>query len=97
MCNIDNSYTEPVHSTSDLFLTDQLRKEGKLPPIGGLLKTETDPTYTMSDSKPVPALAFGLYKVPPTEEGENIISDAIAAGYRHFDTRLLYTSPSPPD
>jgi diketogulonate reductase-like aldo/keto reductase len=44
----------------------------------------------MSDSKPVPALAFGLYKVPPTEEGENIISDAIAAGYRHFDTASLY-------
>jgi diketogulonate reductase-like aldo/keto reductase len=44
----------------------------------------------MSNGAIIPRLAFGLYKVPPTEEGEQIISKAIAAGYRHFDTASLY-------
>uniref|UniRef100_A0A7S4WCK1 NADP-dependent oxidoreductase domain-containing protein n=2 Tax=Ditylum brightwellii TaxID=49249 RepID=A0A7S4WCK1_9STRA len=38
----------------------------------------------------MPQLAFGLYKVPPTEEGESIVLNAIAAGYRHFDTASYY-------
>jgi diketogulonate reductase-like aldo/keto reductase len=44
----------------------------------------------MSNDAKIPSLAFGLYKVPVTEEGEAIISDAIAAGYRHFDSASLY-------
>lgn len=49
-----------------------------------------DPFYTLSNGTHVPALAFGLYKVPPTDEGEVIISNAIDSGYRHFDTASLY-------
>jgi diketogulonate reductase-like aldo/keto reductase len=49
-----------------------------------------DPVYAMSNGKHVPALAFGLYKIPSTEEGEMTICDAIKNGYRHFDTASLY-------
>jgi diketogulonate reductase-like aldo/keto reductase len=63
-----------------------------LPALGGLLESPTDPTYTMSDGRVIPTLAFGLYKVPPTEEGKKIIADAIAAGYRHFDTASVYAN-----
>jgi len=38
----------------------------------------------------IPQLAFGLYKVPPDENGEKIILDAIDVGYRHFDTASFY-------
>jgi diketogulonate reductase-like aldo/keto reductase len=39
----------------------------------------------------IPALAFGLYMVPDTYEGEQIILGAIHhAGYRHFDSASIY-------
>ena len=39
----------------------------------------------------VPALAFGLYKVPNGDEGVRIIDDAILrAGYRHLDSASIY-------
>lgn len=36
----------------------------------------------------MPQLAFGLYKIP--KDGEQIVLDAIAAGYRHFDAAPIY-------
>lgn len=48
------------------------------------------PTLSMFDGKDVPVLAFGMYKVPATNEGETIVSDAIACGYRHFDGASIY-------
>lgn len=77
---------------SALFLADQLRKDGKLPPIGGLLSSPKDPTLRLADGRFVPSLAFGLYKVPAGSEGVSIISEAIQAGYRHFDTASLYNN-----
>jgi diketogulonate reductase-like aldo/keto reductase len=44
----------------------------------------------MNGTESIPVLAFGLYKVPISEEGERIVNDAIQAGYRHFDTASLY-------
>lgn len=39
----------------------------------------------------IPALAFGLYKVPSGDEGVRIITDAIiGAGYRHLDSASIY-------
>lgn len=39
----------------------------------------------------IPALAFGLYKVPQGDEGVKIITDAILeAGYRHLDSASIY-------
>ncbi|KAL3944307.1 MAG: hypothetical protein SGBAC_001600 [Bacillariaceae sp.] len=49
-----------------------------------------DPFVTLNNGTHVPALAFGLYKIPATNEGEEIISNAIKCGYRHFDTASLY-------
>lgn len=46
--------------------------------------------YTLIDGNTVPSLAFGLYKVPATKEGEKIIANAIAEGYRHFDSASIY-------
>jgi methylglyoxal/glyoxal reductase len=87
---------------SSLFLVEQLRREGKLPPAGELatplnhhLDAEIandgpEPTYQLSNGAKIPQLAFGLYNVPADEKGEEIILQAIAAGYRHFDTATIY-------
>lgn len=40
----------------------------------------------------MPQLAFGCYKVPDTPEGEQILNNALAAGYRHFDTASYYNN-----
>ena len=45
-----------------------------------------EPMLKMYDGTPVPQLAFSLNLVPPTKAGEEIIANAIKAGYRHFDT-----------
>jgi diketogulonate reductase-like aldo/keto reductase len=80
-----------VQAMCSLFLLDRLRKEGKIPPLGELATPLcTEPTLTMSNGKSVPQLAFGLYKVPASVEGERIILNAIHAGYRHFDTAAFY-------
>ncbi|CAJ1938242.1 unnamed protein product [Cylindrotheca closterium] len=52
--------------------------------------TSDDPFYILNNGTRVPVLAFGLYKIPGTNEGEEIISSAIKSGYRHFDTASLY-------
>ena len=80
----------PVLSSSALFLVDQLRKDGKLPPCGGLVNSPNDPILRMRDGRVIPMLAFGLYKVPSGSEGLEIILKAIEAGYRHFDTASIY-------
>lgn len=62
-----------------------------MPPRGKLATPlETQPTCVLSNGKCVPRLAFGLYKVPASDEGEQVILDAIHTGYRHFDTASFY-------
>jgi diketogulonate reductase-like aldo/keto reductase len=74
-------------------LLEQLRKEGKMPLLGKLATPlMVEPTLTMSNGRGILQLAFGLYKVPATQEGESIILDAICAGYRHFDTAAFYAN-----
>lgn len=51
---------------------------------------QTAPVEDPATRQFVPALAFGMYKVPDSAEGEAIIADAIRAGYRHFDTASYY-------
>ena len=46
----------------------------------------------MNTGAKIPQLAFGLYKVPNSEEGEKVIAEAIAAGYRHFDSASVYSN-----
>lgn len=62
-----------------------------MPPLGEFATPlATEPSLVMRNGKTVPQLAFGLYKVPASDEGERIILDAIHAGYRHFDTAAFY-------
>ena len=44
---------------------------------------------TLSNGVQVPILGFGVYQVPP-EDTERVVSDALAAGYRHIDTAAGY-------
>src|SRR4051794_41767854 len=37
----------------------------------------------------MPVLGFGVYAVP-AEETERVVTDALAAGYRHLDTAAAY-------
>jgi diketogulonate reductase-like aldo/keto reductase len=39
---------------------------------------------------PVPQLAFGLYEIPDSEDGESMIQSAVDVGYRHFDSASFY-------
>ena len=79
---------------SSLFLMSQLRADGKLPAAGELASPlcTPEPTLTMNNDQKIPQLAFGLYKVPSDEHGEEIILNAIKAGYRHFDTASFYAN-----
>ena len=50
------------------------------------------PTYKLTrgfGEYAIPSIGFGLYKTSP-EESEASVAAALDAGYRHFDTALLY-------
>lgn len=53
-------------------------------------QTDKHALTIQSNGSSMPILAFGLYLVPADESGVSILSDAIAAGYRHFDTASYY-------
>ena len=44
----------------------------------------------------MPAIGLGLWKIAREDTAETVCG-AIAEGYRHLDSCLLYTSPSPRD
>jgi diketogulonate reductase-like aldo/keto reductase len=72
-----SSATTPLHPPPD--------------PVLELSTTTTASTNGSCHTVPTIAqLAFGLYNIPNTEEGEWIIGNAIAAGYRHFDGASIY-------
>lgn len=45
----------------------------------------------LNDDTTMPALGFGLYKVPP-EEAERVVGDGLAAGYRLIDGAAFYAN-----
>jgi 2,5-diketo-D-gluconate reductase A len=47
------------------------------------------PTVTLNNGVAMPILGFGVYQVPG-EETEQVVTDALAAGYRHLDTAASY-------
>ncbi|ROR89369.1 diketogulonate reductase-like aldo/keto reductase [Nocardioides aurantiacus] len=51
--------------------------------------TLTIPTVTLNNGIEMPTLGFGVYAVSP-EETERVVTDALAAGYRHLDTASAY-------
>lgn len=47
------------------------------------------PTVTLNNGVEMPILGFGVFQVP-AEETERVVTDALAAGYRHIDTAAAY-------
>ena len=47
------------------------------------------PQVTLNNDVQMPILGFGVFQVPP-EQTEQVVSDALAAGYRHLDTAASY-------
>jgi 2,5-diketo-D-gluconate reductase A len=47
------------------------------------------PEVTLNNGVRMPIVGFGVFQVPP-EQTEQVISDALAAGYRHLDTAASY-------
>ncbi|MEU2831158.1 aldo/keto reductase [Streptomyces lavendulae] len=46
-------------------------------------------SVTLNNGVEMPILGFGVYQIPP-EETERAVADALAAGYRSFDTAAAY-------
>ncbi len=49
----------------------------------------TIPTITLNDGHSIPQLGFGVFQVPPEDTAE-VVSQALAIGYRHIDTAEMY-------
>jgi len=47
------------------------------------------PELQLNDGRSIPQLGFGVFMVDPAET-ERVVSDALAAGYRHIDTAAIY-------
>ncbi|MEP7765926.1 aldo/keto reductase [Sanguibacter sp. 25GB23B1] len=47
------------------------------------------PNVTLNNGVEMPILGFGVFQVP-AEETERVVTDALAAGYRHLDTASAY-------
>ncbi|UWX95951.1 aldo/keto reductase [Arthrobacter zhaoxinii] len=47
------------------------------------------PDLTLGNSVRIPQLGFGVFQVPPGRTQE-VVEDALAAGYRHIDTAAAY-------
>ncbi len=54
--------------------------------------TSQNDAFTLSDGNQIPCLGFGTWRVKDSDNGAAIISEAIRAGYRHFDTAAFYGS-----
>ena len=53
------------------------------------MKTATIPTVTLNNGVEMPTLGFGVFQIPAAET-EQVVSDALAAGYRSIDTAAAY-------
>src|SRR3712207_2090393 len=51
--------------------------------------TQQIPTVTLNNGVEMPILGFGVFQVPPADT-ERVVTDALAAGYRHIDTAAAY-------
>lgn len=57
--------------------------------MGKVSVMRISPRLTLNNGVLIDRLGFGLYKVPPADAG-NLVTMAIEAGYRHFDTAAMY-------
>ena len=49
----------------------------------------TIPSLTLHDGVEIPQLGFGVFQVPP-EDTQEVVEEALDAGYRHIDTAAAY-------
>ncbi len=49
----------------------------------------TVPSIELHDGRSIPQLGFGVFQVPP-EDTEDVVRQALDAGYRHIDTARAY-------
>jgi 2,5-diketo-D-gluconate reductase A len=47
------------------------------------------PDIALNDGRSIPQLGLGVFQVPPADTA-SVVSDALAAGYRHIDTAEMY-------
>jgi 2,5-diketo-D-gluconate reductase A len=47
------------------------------------------PALPLGENEQIPQLGFGVFQVPP-KETEQVVAEALAAGYRHLDTAAAY-------
>ncbi len=47
------------------------------------------PAVSLRDGVEIPQLGFGVFQVPP-EDTQEVVEEALAAGYHHFDTAAAY-------
>ena len=48
--------------------------------------------FLLNDGNKIPCIGFGTWKIKDSENGADIVSEAIKAGFRHFDTAARYKS-----
>lgn len=48
-----------------------------------------DDTQVLNNGYPMPSIGLGVYKITD-EEMDNVVSTALEAGYRAFDTAYFY-------
>jgi methylglyoxal/glyoxal reductase len=48
------------------------------------------PTITLRDSRMIPQLGFGVFRIPPGEGTRAAVGAALTSGYRHVDTAAVY-------
>lgn len=51
------------------------------------------PTFTLNDGTEMPQIGLGTWKITG-EDAVRVVREAIAAGYRHFDTAAMYGNES---
>ncbi len=51
--------------------------------------TDTVPYVPLNDGASIPQLGFGVFQIPPKKTAE-VVTRAIATGYRHIDTAAAY-------
>ncbi|WP_144526446.1 aldo/keto reductase, partial [Bacillus pumilus] len=47
-------------------------------------------TVTLNNGVQMPIIGFGVYQIPDAEECENVVYEALMAGYRLIDTASGY-------
>ncbi len=50
----------------------------------------TPQALTLRNGAKIPALGFGVFQIPPGEDTERAVLQALEAGYRHIDTAAAY-------